>query len=249
MKKIKLTFITITLNNLNGLTKTIESYEKFKTISNQAEVELVVVDGISTDGSLEYLHQLETKPDVLISESDKGIYDAMNKGVRAARGEFVSFMNAGDCIVADGMTAVLKDVVTNKNVYVANATWYGGSLTRFKYLNFSPRLLRMPNHQAMLFPREFLLDNPFDLHFKKSADLDNKLAAYKHNRFIFKDETIACCEVGGLSHQMNSFDEVYRSAMEHAVIAKKHFGICIAVVNFVKAIIWGGRRVFRSKTS
>jgi putative colanic acid biosynthesis glycosyltransferase len=247
MKKIKLTFITITLNNINGLTKTIESYEKFKNICNQVDIELVVVDGISTDGSLEYLRQLESMPDVLISESDKGIYDAMNKGVRAARGNFVSFMNAGDCIVADGMKSVLNELVTGKNVYVANASWYGGSLTRFKYLNFSPRLLRMPNHQAMLFPKQFLLDNPFDLRFKKSADLDNKLAAYKHNQFVFKNEVVACCEVGGVSHQMNSFDAVYKSAKEHAVIAKKHFGICIAVLNFVKAIIWGGGGFFGLK--
>lgn len=93
----KLSIITINYNNLEGLKRTAES------IVNQTfqEFEFVVVDGGSTDGSKGFIESQTDKIDYWVSESDQGIYNAMNKGIKAATGEYLLFMNSGDVLIDD----------------------------------------------------------------------------------------------------------------------------------------------------
>ena len=98
-----LSIITINFNNANGLRKTIES------IVNQTskEFEYIIVDGFSTDGSVEIIRSFESFKGfsiTWISEKDKGIYDAMNKGIQMASGEYVQFVNSGDSLVGKDVT-------------------------------------------------------------------------------------------------------------------------------------------------
>jgi glycosyltransferase involved in cell wall biosynthesis len=92
-----LTIITINYNNLAGLKKTFESvfHQTFQ------DFEYVVIDGGSTDGSKELIEQYQDKIDYWVSEPDKGIYNAMNKGIKAASGEYVYFLNSGDTFCQD----------------------------------------------------------------------------------------------------------------------------------------------------
>lgn len=88
----KLSIITINFNNLEGLKRTIES------VVNQTwqEFEYIVIDGGSIDGSVAYIESQIDKIDYWVSEPDKGIYNAMNKGIKAAKGEYLLFLNSGD---------------------------------------------------------------------------------------------------------------------------------------------------------
>lgn len=88
----KLSIITINYNNLEGLKRTL------KSVVNQTwqEFEFVVIDGGSTDGSAEYIKSKNEFIDYWISEPDKGIYDAMNKGIAIASGDYLLFLNSGD---------------------------------------------------------------------------------------------------------------------------------------------------------
>jgi glycosyltransferase involved in cell wall biosynthesis len=88
----KITIITINYNNLKGLKRTIES------VANQTwqEFEYIVIDGGSIDGSASYIESQSDKIDYWISESDKGIYNAMNKAIKVANGEYLLFLNSGD---------------------------------------------------------------------------------------------------------------------------------------------------------
>ena len=90
---MKLSIITVNYNNKQGLEKTINS------VINQSftDFEYVIIDGKSTAGDQEIIKKYESKITYWISESDLGIYNAMNKGIKAATGEFVLFMNSGDC--------------------------------------------------------------------------------------------------------------------------------------------------------
>ena len=90
-----LTIITINRNNAAGLRKTIES------VVNQthANFEYIVIDGASTDESVNIIEEYAHKIDYWISETDKGIYNAMNKGIRMAKGEYIHFLNSGDWLV------------------------------------------------------------------------------------------------------------------------------------------------------
>ena len=84
--------ITVVLNNQKYLTKSINSVLK----QSYKNFELIIVDGGSTDGTLEILRKNNNKIDFWISEKDKGLYDAMNKGIRLSRGSIISILNSDD---------------------------------------------------------------------------------------------------------------------------------------------------------
>lgn len=89
---MKLSIITVNLNNKDGLQKTIDSVvsQTFK------DFEWIVIDGGSTDGSRELIEQYADHFAYWVSEPDKGVYNAMNKGIRVAKGEYLQFLNSGD---------------------------------------------------------------------------------------------------------------------------------------------------------
>ena len=92
MYQPKLSVITINFNNAEGLKKTIESVV-FQTFTN---FEYIIIDGGSTDGSVDIIKQYADKITYWVSEQDTGIYNAMNKGILQAKGEYLNFMNSGD---------------------------------------------------------------------------------------------------------------------------------------------------------
>jgi glycosyltransferase involved in cell wall biosynthesis len=105
----KLSIITINFNNAPGLRRTIESVVS----QNSHDFEYIIVDGGSSDGSVEVIKEYAGKISYWVSEPDSGIYNAMNKGIRAARGEYCQFLNSGDLLVAydviEKMLAALPD--------------------------------------------------------------------------------------------------------------------------------------------
>lgn len=105
---MKISIVTINYNNANGLAKTLESV----ACQTYADIQHVVVDGNSSDGSKEILETYTFANAVKISEPDSGIYNAMNKGVRNASGDYLLFLNSGDSLrskdVIQSMIPVLK---------------------------------------------------------------------------------------------------------------------------------------------
>ena len=108
---MKLSIVTINRNNASGLEKTMRS------VANQTfkEIEYIVIDGASTDGSADVIKQLVPEFAHLkwVSEPDSGIYNAMNKGLRMASGEYIQILNSADCLadetVTERMLAALED--------------------------------------------------------------------------------------------------------------------------------------------
>ena len=96
---MKLSIITVNLNNAEGLRKTIESVVAQTFI----DFEYIVIDGGSTDGSVDIIKQYADKITYWVSESDEGIYNAMNKGIRIANGEYLQFLNSGDWLVDENV--------------------------------------------------------------------------------------------------------------------------------------------------
>ena len=90
---MKLSIVTVNYNDAAGLERTIKSVlcQTFR------DFEFIIIDGGSTDGSVDVIKRYEGRIDYWVSERDGGIYPGMNKGLRQARGEYVNFMNGGDC--------------------------------------------------------------------------------------------------------------------------------------------------------
>ena len=98
---MKLSIITVVLNDHHNIEKTIQSI-----LNQNIKLEYIVVDGSSTDGTLEIIEKYKDNIDILISQKDSGIYNAMNKAIEMASGEWICFMNSGDVFYS---TSVLQD--------------------------------------------------------------------------------------------------------------------------------------------
>jgi len=105
----KLSIITVNLNNAEGLRKTIESV----VTQTFTDFEYIIIDGGSTDGSVEIIKLYADKITYWVSEPDKGIYNGMNKGIMVAKGEYCQFLNSGDWLVNEN---VLKEVFADVDI-------------------------------------------------------------------------------------------------------------------------------------
>jgi glycosyltransferase involved in cell wall biosynthesis len=107
-----LSIITINLNNVQGLLGTIESV----IIQGLIDVEFIIVDGGSTDGSLDIIKQYSHKLTHWISEPDKGIYNAMNKGLLLATGKYCLFLNSGDKLTSDSILKEAESLLSGEDI-------------------------------------------------------------------------------------------------------------------------------------
>ncbi len=119
---MKLSIITINLNNVVGLKKTVTSIFS-QSFSN---FEFIIIDGGSTDGSIDLILSCQNKITSWVSEKDYGIYNAMNKGIKMARGEYLLFLNSGDILVSFD---VLEKMMSSEDG--TNELVYGNLKRRF----------------------------------------------------------------------------------------------------------------------
>jgi len=104
--QLKLSIVTINKNNSAGLRKTIESVLK----QTFTDYEYIIIDGGSSDGSIDIIKENGDKLSYWVSEPDKGIYNAMNKGILRAKGDYLQFLNSGDCLVDETILSKVFDV-------------------------------------------------------------------------------------------------------------------------------------------
>lgn len=113
---MKLSIITINYNNFEGLHKTLDSVVD----QTSKDFEWIVIDGGSTDGSRELIEQYQHNMSYWCSESDNGIYHAMNKGVEKANGEYIQFLNSGDILECDSVVENVIPYLQDSDIYLAN---------------------------------------------------------------------------------------------------------------------------------
>ena len=139
---MKLSIVTINYNDAQGLAKTLKSVAD-QHIPDGFELEHIIVDGGSTDGSVEVIRDYATIHHTLytirwVSEKDKGVYNAMNKGIRMATGDFIQILNAGDILASSDVLAKMFDFVKRYTVhrpeaatpYIENAGIFYGNMIR-----------------------------------------------------------------------------------------------------------------------
>ena len=121
---MKFSIITINYNNVEGLRNTI------KSVVNQTytDYEFIIIDGGSTDGSVEVIKEYANIITYWVSEPDKGIYNAMNKGIEVANGEYLNFMNSGDCFYNNDVLQKVADYHLEKDMIVGHDYHYNEDL-------------------------------------------------------------------------------------------------------------------------
>jgi glycosyltransferase involved in cell wall biosynthesis len=200
----KISIITVCYNNREGLEKT------FKSVLGQSyrDFEFLVIDGNSQDGSKELIEQHRDQIDFALSEKDTGVYNAMNKGIKAATGDFVLFMNSGD-IFADNhvLSQVEGDLTDEFDIYYGNnyKVKSNGSKRLKTYpatLTFSFFYSTSINHQSTFIRRQLFHDFfMYNEKFKIVADWAFFIYAIcaKNVPYKYVDKTIAEYDFNGMS--------------------------------------------------
>ena len=168
---MKLSVITINLNDADGLQKTLSSVWERQSFS---DFEHIVIDGASTDGSVEVIKEYADRLAYWVSEPDKGIYSAMNKGIVRARGEYLLFINSGDWLADDVLAKVFAEPVTDDIVY-GNFTYVkrDGTLLPVEYkrpLTYTDLLIYSIGHPSSFIKRTLFDGGLYNEEFRIVSD-------------------------------------------------------------------------------
>lgn len=184
------TVVSVTLNEKDALDKTIQSVLG----QNYPKLEHVIVDGGSTDGSLDIIKSYSADNFSIkwISEGDNGIYDAMNKGVRLAEGKWINFLNSGDTFKNKKVISQVVKEITPSDDLVYGDTCFISDDKQEIILATNPDTLWQAinfNHNSLFVRRELLLEHPFDKNYKIVADSEFVIWCYKKG-YCFKNTKI-----------------------------------------------------------
>ena len=196
------TIVTVTYNAEDLLEETLLS------VINQTydNIEYIVIDGASSDKTLDIIKQYEDKIDYWVSEPDEGIYYAMNKAIEKANGKWINFMNAGDTFSDDQTVEYVMNHASDKSELL-----YGDFLIKETgniRKAWDPSLwdYHMPFcHQTLFAKTDLMKKDPFDTHYRLAADHHFILKMYKNRkRFEYIEKTIAVFSLGGFA-ESNEF--------------------------------------------
>ena len=191
------------------------------------ETELILVDGGSKDETNAIIDSYGDKIAVHISEPDKGIYDAWNKGVKAAHGDWVMFVGADDILLPDAIEAYIKTIDSTPDIntydYICAHNEYVDMKGKLlKILGEKPTWRKMrrymaPAHVASLHNRHNLFETigGYNLDFKICADYELLMRKKEKLRSIFIDHRIARMKVGGMSFSTKAIVETYKLRKLH----------------------------------
>jgi len=199
----RISIITVNYNNKVGLEKTILS------IINQdyQNKEYLVIDGGSTDGSVSIIEKYKDYINYWVSESDKGVYHAMNKGIQKASGEYLNFMNSGDCFYASTtLSEIFKEEQMADILYGDLFRINDGKILSKKKHDKDASLLtlyhQVINHQSIFSKRELHEKFPFNEELKIIADWDFLIRRMLSGAVFKHTNTVVCLfDVTGVSHK------------------------------------------------
>ncbi|WP_412560339.1 glycosyltransferase family 2 protein [Winogradskyella sp. MIT101101] len=210
----KLSIITITYNNAEGLKQTMESV----AAQTWGDFEHIVVDGNSTDNSVAIIKSFDYKNLIWVSESDSGIYNAMNKGINRASGKYVLFLNSGDYLENEKvLTNVLKYLSDNFSVLSGHMIFNEDSGKRLREhpnkMTFSYLVGNAISHPSTFIKRELFVKYGFyDEEFKVVSDwaFFLKVLGIHNESYLKIPLIISVFDTKGVSSNIDNLDKVYK---------------------------------------
>lgn len=228
----KVSIITVVFNAVATLERTILSVQGL----DYPYVEYIVVDGASTDGTLPLIRQYEKAIHKFLSEPDKGLYDAMNKGLELATGDYVWFINAGDEVSAPEVLTRLFERSPNADIYYGDTMIVDLDGHEIGHRRLSPpknltwndfRRGMLVSHQSILVARH--LARPYDLRYRFSADYDWVLTALRHAQQIVNGQMVLSRFLdGGLTKK-----NILPGLKERFNIMKKNYGFLATIFHHI----------------
>ncbi|MCX6165559.1 MAG: glycosyltransferase family 2 protein, partial [Ignavibacteriae bacterium] len=230
----KISIVTVLYNNRVNFLNTLNSVKS----QDYSNIEYIVIDGGSTDGTIDVIKQNESAISKWISEPDKGIYAAMNKGINLVTGDYIWFLNGGDMIYSNGTLKEIFSANQNADVY------YGDTeLVDDEGKSYGKRKLKTPpenltwrsmidgmviTHQSLIIKKETVTQ--YDLKFKHCADIDWTIKILKNSKSIVNTHKIISRFLLGGYSRKNTISSLF----ERIRILSKHFNIFYVLLNHIK---------------
>jgi glycosyltransferase involved in cell wall biosynthesis len=202
---VKLSIITINKNNAAGLEKTIQSV----IAQTFSDYEYIVIDGASNDGSVAVIEKYADKITYWVSEPDSGIYNGMNKGIRAARGDYCLFLNSGDWLIEPATLQNVFDEIAGleeADVYYSDRLCSDGRLNRYpENVTLKDLISGWPiSHQNSLIKKDLFFTHGFyNEQYRITSDWEfwlKEVWIYR-SKFIHIKTKIAIFDLGGISRK------------------------------------------------
>ena len=234
MRKINISVITVVFNDVNNIEKTILSVIN----QNSQNFEYLIIDGGSKDGTLEVIQKYKDRINLIISEPDKGLYDAMNKALKFANGVWVYYLNSNDEFLEDTVLLNIEKKLDKENDVVHFNCKVEDNNGKVEYVRRYPadisEIKRWPciQHQSTFTKRnEILKLKGFDLNFSILSEYDLFLRFFiRAKKFkFFKDVYIAKYNSEGISSKGNNIKTLQR---ELRIIQKKNLGFFSITMQF-----------------
>ena len=200
--------VTVVFNDVKNIGKTIESVLS-QNIS-QSELEYIIIDGGSTDGTVDVIKKYINNISVFVSEKDSGIYNAMNKSLQYITGKWCMFLNSGDVLERNALRILDVEADVSSNVAII----YGNTIRSFSHghrmrhhMVFKEGELPPVCHQSAFIRTLIMKKYGYDEHYRICADLDLFKKIYdNHYKFYYVNMDIAVYNMNGFSaHNMIAF--------------------------------------------
>jgi len=219
-----ISIITVVYNGERFLQQTIDS------VFNQTykNIEYIIIDGGSTDGTLSIIKANEHKISKWISEPDKGLYDAMNKGILLAKGSLIGMINSDDWYEHNVVDIMVEAFIANPKNTIFHADRYdvhddgSKSLKRFNKSSFKFKYYGMTyNHPSMFVAKEEYNKHLYNIKLRALADYQFVLEAYLRDKstFYYINQPVVNYRLEGISAQMN-----LKNVLKEGFIARKNAG-------------------------
>ena len=232
----KLSVITVTFNAEQTLERTLKSV----CLQSYPEIEHIIVDGLSTDHTIDLIHKYDNDKLLWISEPDNGLYDAMNKGIKMATGDYLCFLNAGDTFFANNTVELIMqsdssaDIIYGETAIVDNE----GNFLHMRRLKAPDKLTwksfkqgMLVCHQAFIVKRE--ITEQYDLEYKFSSDFDWAIRMLKKSKVIINTNQFL---INYLNEGVTTLNRK-KSLKERYRIMVKHYGKVSTFLHHIRFII------------
>lgn len=209
-KAPKISIITVVFNAKDYLENTIQNIVSL----DYKNIEYIIIDGASSDGTVDIIKKYEQDISYWISEPDNGIYDAMNKGIQKATGDWVIFMNAGDSFYSSSIIdSFIKDVKKDTQLYNGAINFIdeeNKTITNRPPHGLEKVWITIPCwHQASFIKTSLMKKYKYSLEYKIAGDHDFYLKCYVNNKkFQFTNNTLANMIGGGLHKQQAKLAQI-----------------------------------------
>lgn len=206
-----LSIITVNYNNAAGLRRTIESVVK-QTFS---DFEYILIDGGSTDGSADIIKEFSDKITYWVSEPDKGIYNAMNKGIRKAEGKYLQFLNSGDWFLNDSVLQNFFSIKYDDDILYGdvNSAPENGVLTHYKVgkeedITLAYLIKDVLPHQATFYKKSLFSTGLYDETYRIVADWKFNIERIVFDNCSIRkiDLIVINYDMSGISRQSEHFN-------------------------------------------